>query len=402
MHFCLPENFPKKINKKSTVIGSLLFFFFLISWVIFSPMFVAASGAANLYISPVTGSYMVGDKVTLKIMVASQTSFNAVSGSVLFPTSLFSIDSISKSGSVLSFWVTEPNANAGVVKFEGVALGGSGGLSGGVVTVNLHATKAGSGTVSFKSGQVLANDGQGTDITGALTSATFTVKEGAPKSVPTPVLIPEPLPETPQPKPSLLAPEIVYGTKYGAPAILGTSEYPKAQVLVTFVATDGAKVFILGSADIDGSFNLLIPNSLKRGTYNVTAVMVKDDKTNSSISNEIEIEVGNLYSDLGWQILLLLLLLVLTVIYLILRIFIHFGANKKDRDLKSMESGEKKDFKDAEAVIHKSFQALRSDVASRSAGIVSQVERSNIEALEKDIESTEKVIDKEIKEIELK
>ena len=184
------------------------------------------------------------------------------------------------------------------------------------------------------------------------------------------------------------------GTKYGAEAIIGTSQYPQAQTLITFVAADGVKVFILGTADADGGFNILVPNSLKRGSYTVTAVMIKEDKTNSQNSNTIIIQVGSIISDIGWETWLFILLLIITVIYLILRINFHFKKNDK------INKNTKNELHEAEDVIHKSFDALRNDVTDRAEGIVSSVERTNIEELKKDIDSTEKVINKEIKNIE--
>lgn len=296
----------------STIIFFLLF--------IFSP-FIAQ--AATLSISPATGNFEVGSPVTVRVIAASNVPFNAVSGSVSFPTSLFSIESVSKSSSFLNFWVTEPTASAGTVRFEGVALGGFTGSTGTVVTVNLRAIKAGVGTVSFNSGQILANDGQGTDITGNLNGANFSVKAATPKPTPPPKPIPTPVPEPeiPQPEPTLRAPEIMLGDKYGMQAILGTSEYPKAQVLVTFISEDGTKVFILGVADADGSFDLLVPHSLKHGSYTITAMMIKEDKTNSESSNIIVANIGNIISDIPWWIWLLIFLLIICILYLLWRSF---------------------------------------------------------------------------------
>lgn len=368
----------------------------------FASPFVAR--AASLSISPAAGSYEVGDTVVVKVVASSSTPFNAVSGVVSIPSSVFSISSVSKAASVLNFWVTEPSMSksSGTVKFEGVTLGGFTGTSGTVATISLKAVKEGTGAISFKSGQVLANDGQGTDITGPLSGATFTIKPATVKPQPTPVETkpePEPVKEEPQPAPTLNAPEIMLGTKYGAQAILGTSDYPKAQALISFTAEDGAKVLILGNSDTQGEFNVVVPNSLKRGTYQVTAIMVKEDKSNSEASNTITIVIGNFWSDVGIEIWSLILVLVLLIIYLALRARSHF----KDKGMLVVaDSKKKEDYSKEENVIHKSFDALRSDVVDRSKGIINEVERTNIEELKKDIDSTEKVISKEIKDIESK
>jgi hypothetical protein len=371
---------------------------------IFSP-FIAQ--AATLSINPATGIFETGEHIAVKIVATSDNApFNAVSGLVSFPTSIFSIESISKINSVLNFWVTEPviSNNAGTVKFEGLSLGGFTGSTGTIITINLRATKAGSGKVSFVSGQILANDGTGTDITGNLNGATFSVKETTskiatpqPKTIPPPVVpLPTLIPETPQPLPTLKAPEIMLGTKYGAGAIIGSSDYPKTQALITFVAENGTKIFILGVADGDGSFNILIPNSLKHGSYTVTAEMIKEDKTNSDASNTIIVQVGSIISDITWEIWLIIALLIISILYLILRIYFHFKKNGNTDD------SVKNELQKTENVIKGSFDILRDDVTDRAQGIVSSVERTNIEELKKDIDSTEKVITKEIKNIESK
>lgn len=354
--------------------------------------------AANLSVSPVSATYQVGDKIILKVMVSSRVPINAVSGVLNIPTSLFTIESISKSGSVLNFWVTEPNFSkgAGLLSFEGVNLEGFPGGTKTVVTATLRAVSVGTGTLSFKSGQILANDGAGTDITDLLTGATFSVKEAIPKDT-TPKVEPIPTlePEMPQPSPTLKAPEIMLGTIYGAEAILGTSDYGKVQVLITFITEDGTKVFILGVADIDGSFNVLVPHSLKRGSYTVSSVIIKEDKTNSDISNVIILKIGNIVSDITWEIWVIILLLIISVLYLLLRIYFHFGKNRNSREFVN-----KHKLYETQEFINKSFNFLRDDVIDRTRGIVSSVERTNIEELKKDIDSTEKVITKEIKDIE--
>lgn len=354
--------------------------------------------AANLTVSPASGTYEVGDKIVVKILVSSQNPINAISGVLNIPTSLFTIESVSKAGSVLNFWVTEPSFSngAGVLSFEGVSLEGFPGGTKTVITATLKAISTGTGSLTFKSGQILANDGAGSDVTDSLTGATFSVKEATvkpPKPTPTPA--PAPVSEVEQPVPTLKAPEILLSEKYGTQSIMGTSDYPKSQVLLTFVAEDGAKVFILGMADTDGSFNVLVPNSLKAGTYTVTAVMIQEDKTNSDISNAIVITVGSIFSDIGWQIWLVLGLLLVSVLYLLIRVYSHFGKNK-DGNI----SNSKNKLREAEEVVHKSFDILREDVTEYGNERLPSAERKHISEIKKDIVEAEKIIDKKIKDME--
>jgi hypothetical protein len=340
--------------------------------------------AANLSISPASGTFKVGDQVILKIVVSSGTPINAISGSISVPTSIFNIESISKAASILDFWVSEPNflVGTGALNFEGVTLGGFQGGTGTVLTATLRATKIGSGTVTFTSGQVLANDGQGTDVTGNKTGATFSVEAQKETSKPT---VPGQIgkPEAPQKPPTLTSPEIMLTKKFGEQAISGVSNYPEAQVLLTFIAQSGVKTFITGVADDRGGFLLLVPQTLKRGVYNVSAVVIKKDTTHSYTSNEITITVGNMFSDIGYEIWLLIILLILMLIYLIVRSYSYLQKNKKIKLFVKREAKEAKD------IVHESFEALKKDA-----------DRSDIKEIKKDLSDAEARITKEIKDIE--
>ncbi len=372
---------------------------FIILFSVFLTFSATTAVAATLTVSPASGTYEVGDRVVVKVLVSSQHPINAISGVLNIPTSLFTIESVSKAGSVLNFWVTEPSFSngAGVLSFEGVSLEGFPGGTKTVITATLKATSTGTGSLTFKSGQILANDGAGSDVTDSLNGATFSVKEATVKP-PKPTLTPEPAPVpevVEQPVPTLKAPEILLSEKYGTQSIMGTSNYPKSQVLLTFVAEDGAKVFILGMADADGSFNVLVPNSLKAGTYTVTAVMIQEDKTNSDISNAIVIVVGNIFSDVGWQIWLVFGLLVVSILYLLIRVYSHFGKNK-DVNI----SNSKNKLREAEEIVHKSFDILREDVIEYGNERLPNAERKHISEIKKDIIEAEKIIDKKIKDME--
>jgi hypothetical protein len=385
--------------KKITKVFSTIVLFFV---VVFLPWQVLA---ANLLVSPSTGTYQVGDRVAIKIAVSSDKPFNAVSGVLSFPAN-FSAESVSKIGSVLDFWVTEPTISRSnnTIKFEGVALGGFSGASGTVLVVNLVATKVGSGNFSFQSGQILANDGEGTDITGYLNNATFTVTEPIPKpEAPKPVeqpktevkpaekpVVPE---EISQPKPSLNAPEIIWSSKYGNQSIMGTSDYPNTQVLVTFLAADGSKIFILGGSDKEGDFNLVVPRSLKHGVYNVTAVMIKADKTNSESSNTIMITIGSIFSDIGIEVWVFIWLLILAVLYLMVRMYMHF---KKDKNL---TKDLRHEVKEVETLVHKSLEILREDVEDYDSKKNTLADHKRLAGIKKDIDTAEKVISKEFDDI---
>lgn len=141
--------------------------------------FAGQASAANLYLSPSTGSYLVGAIIPVSINISSSDqSMNAASGIVFFPTDKLEVISLSKSGSIFSLWVQEPSFSnsAGVINFEGIALNpGFTGASGKLITVNFRAKNSGTANLSFSSGSVLANDGQGTNILNNLETAQFNI-----------------------------------------------------------------------------------------------------------------------------------------------------------------------------------------------------------------------------------
>ncbi|OHB22076.1 MAG: hypothetical protein A3J67_00160 [Parcubacteria group bacterium RIFCSPHIGHO2_02_FULL_48_10b] len=135
--------------------------------------------AATLYFSPATGSYTVGKSFPVSVIVSSpDRAMNAAAGVVLFPKDKLEVASISKTGSIMSLWVQEPSFSnaAGTVNLEGIVLNpGFTGAVGKVLIINFRAKQAGTAAISFSSGSVLANDGNGTNILNGLGTATFTL-----------------------------------------------------------------------------------------------------------------------------------------------------------------------------------------------------------------------------------
>lgn len=334
--------------------------------------------AASLSISPPNETLEVGDRVTVKVMVSGSESINAVSGEVSIPTNLFSIESVSKFGSVLNFWVSEPtfSNSSGRVNFEGVALGGFQGGSGSVVTISLRAKAVGEGKISFVSGQVLANDGQGTNVTQSLSAGNFAVKEA------TQVKNVEKTEEvhsvfTPA---SLKSPEIMLVSRYGERAISGNSAYPNSEAVITFINDEGVKIFVQSKTDENGHFEILVPKTLKRDIYRASAQVIQKDLTYSPPSNTIKVRVGNIISDLGWDVWAIFVFLLLLLVYLSVKIYNYF---KKDKEIR-LEAHE------AREVLKKSFKLLHEDLS----------EKQSAKEIIQDLDDAETLINKELKDIE--
>lgn len=159
------------------------FLFFCLSFFSFGFFYTPTLEAASLGISPKTISIEEGQSVTLTVTVASpEQAMNALSGTITFSKNILEVTSLSKTGSIVSLWVTEPSFSNGLgtVNFEGVVLNpGFQGASGKVFSVSFRAKAAGTASISFSNGSVLANDGQGTNISQSLGSATISVTKKA-------------------------------------------------------------------------------------------------------------------------------------------------------------------------------------------------------------------------------
>ena len=131
---------------------------------------------ASLYLSPSSGSYTLGNTITLSVFAESVSeAFNAVSGTVAIPSGV-DVVSVSSTGSIINFWVQEPSYISGAVRFEGVVLNpGYKGSGGKIATITLRAKTQGSHTLSYTSASILANDGKGTNLLSGTRGATLSV-----------------------------------------------------------------------------------------------------------------------------------------------------------------------------------------------------------------------------------
>ncbi|MFA6135847.1 MAG: hypothetical protein WC705_00560 [Candidatus Paceibacterota bacterium] len=124
--------------------------------------------AADLILQSSSSNYSVDSSFSVDVYVASpDQSVNAVSGSVSFDNDKVNVSSVSKSGSLISFWVQEPSFSnqTGKVDFEGIILNpGFIGAKGKILTINFKSKNPGTANFNFSSGSILANDGTGTNV----------------------------------------------------------------------------------------------------------------------------------------------------------------------------------------------------------------------------------------------
>jgi hypothetical protein len=139
------------------------------------------ASAASLYVSPASLTLTAGQTGTFTVYVESSSqAMNAVSTTITADPGL-SITSASKTGSIISFWATEPFVSGNSLSLEGVVLNpGYTGSAGKIASFTVRAPSVGTYSARFLSGSVLANDGQGTDITSGTRGGTVTVTQAKP------------------------------------------------------------------------------------------------------------------------------------------------------------------------------------------------------------------------------
>jgi len=177
------------LHSKNVLVVLIVFLF---------PLFTFAN---TIGLSPSVGVYQTGKTFPVNVyMTSTSQAVNAVSVNLTFPVDKLQVVSISKSSSVLSLWVTEPtySNNNGTVSFEGVVPNpGFQGVAGRIVTINFKVIGQGEAPVKFGTSQLLANDGNGTNILKNINSATYTLtgsQEPTPVNTPAPIVTGVPKP----------------------------------------------------------------------------------------------------------------------------------------------------------------------------------------------------------------
>ena len=137
------------------------------------------TGGAALSLSPASGSYAAGQTFVVSVMLNSGggVGVNAADGELSFDPTMLSVQSVSKGNSVFNLWTSNPSFSnaAGTVDYSGGSNDAYTGSSGDVIDVTFKAIAQGSASVKFNSASALAADGQGTNVLGGNTGATYAI-----------------------------------------------------------------------------------------------------------------------------------------------------------------------------------------------------------------------------------
>lgn len=150
------------------------------------------ASAATLGISPANLTTNIGGTVTETVFVSStDQALNAIAGTISFPADLLQVISVSKTNSVLTLWVQDPTFSNtdGTISWSGIVPNpGYTGSYGEVFSIRFRVKQAGTANVMFRPSlsEVLANDGNGTNILGVTSAAVIAVNSSTPTPAPAP------------------------------------------------------------------------------------------------------------------------------------------------------------------------------------------------------------------------
>lgn len=161
----------------------------IIFMAVFSFVNIAQAATASLSFYPSSINANVGDTINVSVLVNTDSvTINNTEAVIDFPSDILQVISVPTSNSIFSMWIENPNFSnsAGTISFNGgVPNPGFTGAGGKIMGITFKAKKSGTASLSFTSGSILANDGLGTDVTGNLGKATFSIADALPNNNPT-------------------------------------------------------------------------------------------------------------------------------------------------------------------------------------------------------------------------
>lgn len=146
-----------------------------------------ARASGSFFLSPPSASYTVGSTITTTLVVGTGgQAINAGQATVTYSTDTLEASGVSNGGSIFTLWPVQSAISGGQISFAGgVPTPGYTGNGGLVISMTFKAKAAGTATVSVSAGQLLLDDGLGTNILTGYGSATYTITEAAAVEEPT-------------------------------------------------------------------------------------------------------------------------------------------------------------------------------------------------------------------------
>ncbi len=195
-------------------IARLFLTIFLLAMVLPIVSIPVNAAGASFFLSPSSGSFEVGQSFTVNVSVNSGggIGINAADGQIGFDPAALTVTKVSNTGSIFKLWTTDPTYSntAGTASFGGGSPSSYTGSAGMIFSISFSAKKIGDTEVVFRSGNILANDGKGTNVLSGMGKANFSIIEKKVEEKKPEVVAPKPLKkeETATDKPKGLLPPI--------------------------------------------------------------------------------------------------------------------------------------------------------------------------------------------------
>lgn len=123
---------------------------------------------ASLYLSPSSGSFLVGSTFTISIFLnTGGANVNTVWANLKFPPKILQVTTPAAGTSFFSEWLSPPNYSneKGIISFQGGISGGIATSAGLISSITFRAIASGTAKIEFTEGsRVLSHDAKGTDI----------------------------------------------------------------------------------------------------------------------------------------------------------------------------------------------------------------------------------------------
>ncbi len=132
---------------------------------------------------PTIGSFYIDDTISVSLFTnVSSQSINAMEGKITFPSDKLEVVNISKTNSIVTLWAQEPilssnlSSNQSFITFSGgLPSPGFIGPNGLITTISFKVKSEGNAIINVEEGQILANDGHGTNILATTTPTILTL-----------------------------------------------------------------------------------------------------------------------------------------------------------------------------------------------------------------------------------
>jgi len=336
---------------------------------------------------PQSESFEVGDTFSAELSLNTDgISINSARAVIYFPFDKLEVLNILKENSIFVLWPEEPafSNSSGEISFSGGLPHPGFNGTGNIITINFRAKQEGTAVLALDQGQVLADDGEGTNILAFAKEANYSIKKAA-------------LIESPQitiyPQTHISGEETLY--------IEGTS-LPEAEVVVS-LEKDNKKVKTWQTtSNNQGEWSLLINELIKSGNYYLSA-QAKNNRgvaSNSSESYKIEVllsglSLGPIMVSFKNLVLFLALILILGIIASVYFIW-KSGQAKEILRKETLEAKES---------LHQGIGVLRKEIETKielmdSRPGFNSKEKKICQELKGALNTAEESIGKEIEDIE--